>query len=117
VDVAPADRLRLVAVWPSRLPEEQNDEWAVGRRYFSTDSMNKLHEPSPKEGGRGSARAAERIADYGRYLTVWHLRFRGLHTLARDIEVDDPPTAAECLFLPRVFANRWVQVLGAGLPR
>ena len=31
------------------LLEEQNDEWAVGRRYFSTESMNKLYEPSHDE--------------------------------------------------------------------
>ena len=29
--------------------EEQNDEWAVGRRYFSTESMNKLFQPSNEE--------------------------------------------------------------------
>jgi len=29
--------------------EEQNDEWAVGRRYFSTESMNKLYQPSKEE--------------------------------------------------------------------
>jgi putative transposase len=31
------------------LLEEQNDEWAVGRRYFSNESMNKLYEPSHEE--------------------------------------------------------------------
>jgi hypothetical protein len=31
------------------LLEEQNDEWAVGRRYFSSESMNKLYEPSQEE--------------------------------------------------------------------
>ncbi len=29
--------------------EEQNDEWAVGRRYFSQESMHKLIEPTPEE--------------------------------------------------------------------
>ena len=29
--------------------EEQNDEWAVGRRYFSQESMNKLTQPSNEE--------------------------------------------------------------------
>jgi putative transposase len=29
--------------------EEQNDEWAVGRRYFSQESMRKLLEPTPEE--------------------------------------------------------------------
>lgn len=29
--------------------EEQNDEWAVGRRYFSTESMNKLLQASNEE--------------------------------------------------------------------
>ena len=29
--------------------EEQNDEWAVGRRYFSTESMNKLYQPNNEE--------------------------------------------------------------------
>ena len=29
--------------------EEQNDEWAVGRRYFSQESMHKLLEPTPDE--------------------------------------------------------------------
>src|SRR3989441_11331177 len=51
-------RCDVVGIFPSRqsllrptgaLLEEQNDEWAVGRRYFSTDSMNKLYEPSQKE--------------------------------------------------------------------
>ena len=31
------------------LPEEQNDEWAIGRRYFSTESTNRLYEPSQEE--------------------------------------------------------------------
>ncbi len=51
-------RCDVVGIFPSRnsllrlagaLLEEQNDEWAVGRRYFSTDSMNKLYEPSQEE--------------------------------------------------------------------
>jgi hypothetical protein len=29
--------------------EEQNDEWAVGRRCFSQEPMNKLTEPSQEE--------------------------------------------------------------------
>jgi len=29
--------------------EAQNDEWAVGRRCFSTESMNKLYQPSNEE--------------------------------------------------------------------
>ena len=29
--------------------EEQNDECAIGRRYFSQESMNKLLEPSQEE--------------------------------------------------------------------
>ena len=29
--------------------EGQNDEWAVGRRYFSTESMNRLYQPSNEE--------------------------------------------------------------------
>jgi hypothetical protein len=27
----------------------QSPEWAVGRRYFSTEAMNKLYEPSQEE--------------------------------------------------------------------
>jgi transposase-like protein len=37
--------LRLVGA----VLEEQNDEWAVGRRYFSQESMHKLLEPTPEE--------------------------------------------------------------------
>lgn len=47
-----------VGIFPSRqsllrltgaLLEEQSDEWAVGRRYFSAESMTKLYEPSQEE--------------------------------------------------------------------
>jgi transposase-like protein len=37
--------LRLVGA----VLEEQKDEWAVGRRYVSQESMHKLLEPTPEE--------------------------------------------------------------------
>jgi putative transposase len=40
-----ASLLRLVGA----ILDEQNDEWAVGRRYFSTESMNKLYQPTNEE--------------------------------------------------------------------
>lgn len=51
-------RCEVVGIFPNRssllrlvgaILEEQNDEWAVGRRYFSQESMNKLLEPSQEE--------------------------------------------------------------------
>jgi hypothetical protein len=41
--------------------EEQNDEWAVGRRYFSQESMYKLLEPSQEEVVKALLEAGHRI--------------------------------------------------------
>jgi len=51
-------RCAVVGIFPNRqsllrlvgaVLEDQNDEWCVGRRYFSAESMHKLLEPSSEE--------------------------------------------------------------------
>ena len=39
----------MVWLYGPRDREEQHDEWQVGRRYFSTGSMDKLLQPTTEE--------------------------------------------------------------------